>query len=256
MKFKNLSIVIFLSTLTFSACAQQSSEHDKMIDKIRGELGLPEFKSGIKVVPRSRLGMPDEVLKEGQVEAKQRKTLGYAEKNMPYAAELLEMETTAPIHIKQYATNLSDQGTHLRHSINDLKLAFKFKEITNDKLSPYGLHINMLGAAPQGAYHEESGGWFSAALFFVSKNIGTCVYSMRNVKASGTAALLAKEDVVYVINDKATLVKVDGSKNSGFLYQVEWFDKNNFHDLECANTQYSKHIKDEVINLARTIDGI
>jgi len=256
MKFNNLSAVILLSTLTISAFAQRSPEQDKLIDKIRAELGLPEFRSGIKIVPRSQLGMPDEVLKEGQAEARQRKKIGYAEKNMPYVSELLEMKTTAPIHIKQYATNLNDQGTYLRKSINDLKLAFKFKEITNDRLSPYGLHITMLGAAPQGGFHEESGGWSGAVQFFIIKNIGTCVYGMRNVKISGTAAMLAKEDVVYDINDKVTLVKVDGSKSSGFLYQVEWFDKNNFHELECANTQYSKHIKNEVINLARTIDVI
>ncbi|MDF1683335.1 MAG: hypothetical protein P1U36_01635 [Legionellaceae bacterium] len=257
MKFKNLSIAIFLSTLMCSACAQQVPEHEKMIDKIRADLGVPEFKSGVKVVPRSRLGMPDKVFKEDQAEAKQRKRFGYVEKNMPYAVNLLKMETTAPIQIKQYEANLNEQGTHLRQSVNDLKLAFKFKEITHDKLSPYGLQVTtMLGAAPQGDFHEESGGWSGVAQFFVIQNLGTCVYGMRSVKASGGAALLAKEDVVYNINDKATLVKVDGSQYSGFLYQVEWFDKNNVHKLECANTQYSKHIKDEVINLARTIDGM
>ena len=75
-----------------------------------------------------------------------------------------------------------------------------------------------------------------------------------NVKASGTSALLAMEDVVYDVNNKATIVLVEGSEKSGFIYKVEWYDNENFHELECANMKYSADINDAVVELAKKID--
>ena len=76
-----------------------------------------------------------------------------------------------------------------------------------------------------------------------------------NVKASNTAVQLAQEDVTYTINNKATiLMPVEGSENSGFLYFVRWYDEKNFHELECANMNYSREINEAVIELAKKID--
>ncbi len=73
-----------------------------------------------------------------------------------------------------------------------------------------------------------------------------------NVKASNTAAELAIEDLTYLVNKKATITTVYGSPSTGFIYKVEWYDNENFHEL--ANMTYSPNLKQEVINLAKNID--
>ena len=258
MKLKKLSAVLVLASFALSACARTPAERDKQMARnaeILAEMGLPTFKSGIQIVPRSQLGMPDEILKEGKEEAKQREALGYAEKNVPYVAELLAMKKTAPHEIKLMASNQNDGTTHMRKSVHDLKLAFKFPGTEQSRMLSYDGRMNTLGAAPKGSYNKDKG-WSGAAQFFSYKDIGVCSYAVMNVKASGTAAMLAMEDVTYDINNKATLTKVDGSTNSGFLYKIEWFDDNNFHELECASSQYSKQINHDVIELARTTDKL
>jgi len=248
------SLIAIVAFNANALTAERLAEVKKKDMKILEEMGLPAFNSGIQVVPRSQLGMPDEVLKVGQAEASQREELGYAEKDEPYVAELLAMKVNAPHDLKLMAGNLNEGSTHLRKSTADLKLAFKFKGVEgNKKMLSYGGDIGVLGAAPQGSFNPDNG-WSGAAQFFTVKNIGVCSYAVMNVKASGTAAMLAMEDVTYDVHDKATLIKVDGSKNSGFLYKVEWFDDENFHDLQCANSQYSKQINHDVINLARMVD--
>ena len=163
------------------------------------------------------------------------------------------MKKTAPHEIELMASNQNDGATHMRKSVHDLKLAFKFPGTEPSRMLSYDGRMNTLGAAPKGSYNKDKG-WSGAAEFLAVKDIGVCSYAVMNVGASGTAAQLAMEDVTYDINNKATLTKVDGSTNSGFLYKIEWFDDNNFHELGCANKDYSSKINQSVISLAKQID--
>lgn len=257
MKLKKISAALILSSLSLAACAITPAERAEQIafnEQVLTELGLPLPRSGIQIVPRSQLGTPDALLKQGLAEIKQRKELGYAEKDDPYIAELLAMKKTAPHDIKLYSSNQNDESTHLRKSVKDLKLAFKFPGTgTNGKLY-YTPGMQILGAAPQGSYDQGSG-WSGALQFFAYRNIGVCAYGVMNVEASGTAAMLAVEDVTYDVNDKPTLIKVDGKPNYGFLYKVEWFDEVNFHELTCATQNYSTETKQSIISLARVLDS-
>jgi len=255
MKLK-LPAALLLSSLSLTACAFTPSERAEQIkanERILAELGLPLPGSGIQIVPRSQLGMPDELLKQGLDEIKQRKAFGYAEKYDSYIPELLAMKKTAPQDIKLYSVNQRDESTHLRKSVRDLKLAFKFpnKDTIGKLHSTYG--VQTLGAAPQGAYSPDLG-WSGAVTFFSYQDIGVCSYGIMNVKASGTAVMLAIEDVTYEVNDKPTLIKIDGKPGYGFLYKIEWFDEVNFHELQCAAQEYSSEIKQSIISLAKQLD--
>jgi hypothetical protein len=257
MNLKKLSAATLLSSLTLSACAKVPPGHEKEwaeLDRISEEAGLPAFNSGIKIVPRSQLGLPAEVLEEGSAELKQQAEIGYVEKEVPYVSTLMDMAKMAPVYIKQYASNVNEESTHMRNDPKDLKLAFKFKGIKTNRLLLARGGITPLGSAPMGSFDKDDGGWSGVIQFFSVSNLGVCSYSVMNVKASGTSAQLAMEDVTYAIHDKATLTHTDGSKNSGFLYKVEWFDDENFHELECANKDYSSKIKQSVISLAKQID--
>lgn len=256
MKLKKLSAALLLSSLSLTACAITPAERAEQIafnEQTLAELGLPLPRSGIQIVPRSQLGMPDELLKQGLAEIKQREELGYAKSDDPYIAELLAMKKTASHDIKLYANNQDAESTHLRKSVEDLKLAFKFPGTDAKGKLYYTPGMQVLGAAPQGSYDKDNG-WSGAVNFFAYRNIGVCSYDVMNVEASGTAAWLAAEDVTYEVNDKPTLISVDGSPGYGFLYKVEWFDEVNFHELQCATQTYSIEIKQSIISLAKQLD--
>ncbi|MEI6096061.1 MAG: hypothetical protein WCR08_11505 [Gammaproteobacteria bacterium] len=257
-KMALLIAFVAFSIVSFAQTQENSDEQARM--KMLADLGLPLPGSGIKLVPRSKLNLSKEQLALGKKAEEEMNTLGYAIDNSDRPKELLNMRHEAKSHFRiQSAKAMSDTNTGLRPKVENLKLAFKFKGVSQskDQHTPKMALENkiiLIGAAPQGGFHENKGGWSGAVQFFEMKNIGTCSYGLMNVKASNTAAELAIEDVTYLVNKKATITTVYGSPSTGFIYKVEWYDNENFHELECANMTYSPNLKQEVINLAKNID--
>ena len=248
-------VVASTSIFAYSAEERQLQEQENM--KMLAAMGLPLPGSGIKIAPRSALNLSQEQLDKGAKEEEELKSKGYVTKYTNRPNELLKFSSIAKKELKLLVKPMSETSTNLRKNVKDIKLAFKFKGIAyNHALrSSSSGNITLLGAVPQGGFHEDKGGWSGVAQYFVDINIGTCSYGVMNVKASNTAAQLAMEDVTYTINHKATLMRTEGSENSGFLYTIEWFDDDNFHELECANLTYSPKINNAVIELANQIDN-
>lgn len=224
------------------------------------EMGLPLPGSGIKLVPRAVLGRSDEEMKQAEQERSQMQEQGYINKYTSRPKELLNLHNEVKREIRLFAANARNpRYTGISPSVKDLKLAFDFKSVNEQKAVIKGFQatnqITFLGATPQGGYHEEKGGWSGAAQFFDVKNIGSCEYNVMNVKASNTAVELAMEDVTYTVNNKPTVNFVEGNPESGFLYKVEWYDNENFHELNCANMRYSSSTNESVISLAKRIDS-
>ena len=244
MKNKKLLAVLLLAPIvSFSAIDDLKEERMKILS----DLGLPLPDSGIKLVPRAVFGLTEDEIKKGILEEQQMKTKGYIEEYSPRPMELIHFKEHAKLQFKQYANVSNEASTHLRSSIKDLKLGFKFKGV------PKGIVTNFIGIVPQGGFQQE--GWSGAVQFFESKKIGTCAYAEMNVAISHTATEIALEDATYIINGKLSLVEVRGNKSSGFDYKVRWFDDIAFHELECANMKYSTDTTNAVIALANTIDS-
>lgn len=241
MKIKKLAAILTAS-ISMNAIASSLPEGH---EKILAELGLPAPHSGIQIVPRALMPIPNEILKEGKKEESQLMSMGYINKETTRPQELMAYESSAKIKIDLYKDDLRPQSTHLRAKIDDLQLAFEYTPI------PDSLVTQKIAFAPQGAYHEN--GWSGAVEFFKLKE-SVCAYAERNVLVSGTSAQLAMEDVKYTVNNKPTLSKVTGNKKDGFIYKINWFDDDAFHELECANQQYSKTLNDGFIKLANSID--
>ncbi|PJD90710.1 MAG: hypothetical protein CK424_08565 [Legionella sp.] len=264
MKTK-LGILFLIGLIGLSEAWPLDSYHKSDEQRRMGmlsELGLPLPGSGIKLMPRAMLGLSKEQLESQAQAVEEMKTLGYTIENTDYPKELLNMHREVKTQRKLYAANLQEPAsTHLRYNIKDLKLAFKFEGVQQNQQSASSRRllgsreITLIGVVPQGSFHPEKGGWSGVAQFFDVKKIGSCSYGVMNVKASHTAAELAQEDVTYTVNNKATIISVQGSPNSGFIYKVEWFDLENFHELDCANMTYSPKIKKLVIALAKDLDG-
>ena len=257
-----LSTLIALSATAFALTLEERAEAEKENMKMLAQMGLPLPGSGIKVVPRAMMGLTPEEIAQGDKEMAEFKEKGYVNKYINRPRELLAI---TPTKVKRELKTIvskeskeSEDYTGLSANVNQIKLAFKFPSLNKNKslMAMASSDINIMAAAPKGGFHEDLGGWSGASQFFIHKDIGTCSYSVMNVKASNTAAQLAQEDVTYSINNKATiLMPVEGSDNSGYLYFVKWYDNHNFHELECANMKYSANINDAVIELAKKIDN-
>lgn len=253
------TIVYFLCAIfTVSAFAisdEDKAKQEKENMKMLAEMGLPLPGSGIKIIPRAMMNLSEDTLHKGQQEQEEIKEKGYVELYIAKARELLNFEK----EIKRDAfpaEKMTDQSTLPRKNPKDIKLAFDYETLAEANSLVAGENdIHAIAAVPQGGFHDDTGGWSGIAEFFTAKNIGTCDYGLMNVKASNTAAELAMEDVTYIINNKATLMRIEGSENSGFLYTINWYDENNFHELECANMKFSEDIKNKVIELAKKIDN-
>lgn len=215
--------------------------------KFLADAGVVLPDSGIKLVPRSILNLPEEVIKKGDLAKEQMKNQGYANEEISRPMELLNFKSHAATEYKNNEGNIRSSSTHIRHNIQDLKLGFIFKGV------PAALMNNYIGVVPQGGFHKE--GWSGAVQFFDYKTIGTCAYAIMNIKISHGGVQLAIEDVTYDFNNKATLIRTVGSKSSGFIYKVKWYDNENFHELECANMKYSADTNNAVIALANQIDA-
>ena len=65
---------------------------------------------------------------------------------------------------------------------------------------------------------------------------------------------LVEELITYSVNNKPTIELVVND-TSGYLYEVEWFQKDYERKLECVSTEYSKETLNQVISMAKEIDN-
>jgi hypothetical protein len=253
------SLLISLSATAFGLSdTEQKAEDEKQNMKVLESLGLPLPDSGIKLVPRSMLGLPQEAIEKGEKRLSEFRENGFVKTYTNRPKELFSV--TPDLVKKQLNENLNkdmDSYTGLKTSVNQFKLAFVFPSIaTNKTLKNSNAQSKLIAATVMGGFHKELGGWSGASEYFTYEGIGACSYSVMNVKASHTAVQLAQEDVTYTINNKATLLKpVEGSDSSGYMYSLEWFDDTNFHELECANMHFTNDLNNLVIELAKKIDS-
>lgn len=244
-------LLLLMSMYSYALSDRELQEKENM--KMLAAMGLPLPGSGIHVVPRASLDLSEEALKKGAEEEEQMKTRGYIPSYTEYPKELLNFH----LKVKEIKEGelLPDTSTKLRRTVAEIKLGFKPKGFDNALVNAFSGDITLIAAVPQGGFHDEKGGWSGVAQFFMEKHIGTCSYGVMNVKVSQTAAQLAEESITYDVNNKPTLSRIEGSEHSGFLYTLEWYDNENFHELECANMKYSKELTDQVLNLAKIIDN-
>ena len=118
---------------------------------------------------------------------------------------------------------------------------------------------NVVGVAPFGAYKQikngdDGDGWDGAVQFFEKNRIGSCAYTEHNRKLARSGIEIIKELISNEINEKPTIVLIKGSKETGFIYKIKWYDQIFSKELECANSNFSKDLKVQVIELAKRID--
>jgi|SRR6185369_15051053 len=245
MNINKLTVILLYVPMALNAGTVQSSvgakeeQENKNIELLH-KMGLPAPGDGIQIVPMSTLGLSKVEIEKINRNEEHLKKYGYILEHSIRPQELLSKNK-----LTQFGTSNAKEDTHIKHSASELKLAYKFKEL------PRSLIAHYIGIAPGGGFHEN--GWSGAAQYF-DTSFGSCMYGQINVGVTHFSPRLALEYVVYEVNNKPTTTEVRGSKETGFIYAVKWFDNEFNHELECANMKYSSDITKSVIALANQID--
>ncbi|MCC5791689.1 MAG: hypothetical protein JJT82_03660 [Legionellaceae bacterium] len=197
--------------------------------------GLPLPGEGAKVVNDISAKIPGK-LKEQKKEMQEK---GYYTSDSGRPTELMQMKERAN------AIFAKTSQTELKPTAQQIPLGYQFNAL------PKNSGIDVTAFAPSGGYHN---GWNGIVAFFEKEGLGSCAYTENNITLSQAAIYIPHHEAEYRVNGKLTLTEVGGSKDTGFLYTVHWFDERFFYRLECASIQYKMSLKNEVIALAKELD--
>ena len=213
------------------------------------KMGLPTPDTGIQLVSKNELTMQKWQQEKYISESQELKSKGYVQKNSDEAQFLMniknEIRKIQPIQEPVYKPS----DSHLRLNPNDIVFSYTYIGVPKSEMEEF------YGIAPGGTYIKgEQFGWTGAIEFFKT-NFAHCSYNENNMFISKGAVRIDEEKAKYLVNNKITLVDVEGNETTGYLYRVNWYDSIFNHDLQCASKVYSSEIKDKTIELAKKIDN-
>ena len=211
--------------------------------------GLPIPNSGVHIMPAREM-YPEKrhlisSIKSSSSDLKKR---GYITAQNKNAAMLLSFHKIAKADYVNNKTELKPQSTHLRRKLSDLKMAYDYRGV------PDALTKEVIGFAPENTFIPN--GWTGAVEFFSPQKMNSiCSYHETNIQLTGSSANLAKEIISKDVNGKITIVEVSGTDVTGYTYNIEWWDENYRHVLECASKKFSPDMTKQTIALAIDIDN-
>lgn len=207
--------------------------------------GLPAPDGGVQVVSSSQISSLDK--NEIQKNKEEYLKNGFISKYNDRAKDLLNFEIFAQ-HAFKNKFNIFDESTHLRHSIDELKMAYTFVGI------PSNLNAKIIGVSPYLTFIKNEG-WVGAVQFFNLDGIGICAFTENNIRLSHGSVMLAREDISEYINGKPAMTDVIGNIKSGYVYHIDWYGSDFFRELECATQEYLPLTLKKVVELANKIDS-
>lgn len=209
--------------------------------------GMPVPGSGANVVDTKGFKMTSAQSASVNKFNADQKTKGYSEQNNKKAKLLLAMPETAE---KEYNARKSvafnPQDTLLYEVKSNLPMNYPYKGV------PAALAIKVIGYAPESTFVNN--GWSGAVEFFVPSFGGVCAFREVNIEITKSSAYIPKEIATYLVNKKITTMNAVGNKESGFVYEIEWWDKKFKRTLECASKEYADAMRTQTLELAKQID--
>ena len=209
------------------------------------EQGLPLPDGGIILKPVSQLPHYEKLKESIASDNASIKKYGYIKRNSPEVQSLLNYAKGEKKFSPQNLTASADTG--LYKSIHDIQMAYSYYGV------PASAMTKELAVAPAGTYLQGKG-WTGAAQIFEKNGVGTCNYNETNAKLNHSSVFVAQETATYDINGKVTQKYTSGEKNEGFMHKVRWYDDNIYHELECAQPNFSTEAMQAVVNIAIAID--
>lgn len=202
--------------------------------------------AGVQVVSLASMGITNEQAQKSNEIQQEVEKKGYHETNDDrYINFLLNRKKSARDEINTFSLANNTTDTHLKKSSSDIPLAFKYNTIPVKQIS---------GFAPIGTYIKDKG-WTGIKVFFTDPNLGSCAYSQMNNELTHGGVTLARESIKHYINSKPAYPMVYGNNNAGFIYTVDWYGKNDFFTLDCANKNFNPKAEAGLLKMAEKIDN-
>lgn len=242
---KLIALLGFLPILSFAAI---SEEMQAQMNKELQKAGLPIPGSGIQVVPNGKIKMDSWQKEKFKSDALEQNKKGYVEKSSLRAHELIHIQE----QIKRYGfselPSVNENNTSLHKSASEISFSYSYVGIPESEIKQF------YGIAPTGAFlNGAQKGWTGAVAFFDS-GFANCAYTEKNINPGQGGVQIEESVARYDVNGKVTTIDVEGNNNTGYLYNIFWFDTNYYRELECATAYFSKSILDNSIDLAKKID--
>jgi len=140
------------------------------------------------------------------------------------------------------------EDTELKNKASEINLSFKYTQIKHDHNS------YTYGFVPYGSLIENKG-WSGISEYFEHDKVGRCNYIKDYYKLYDGAMYLEQNKTTYSVNNKPTVININGVTNKAFMYKISWFDNKFANHLECANLKFLKETRKEFIELAIKIDS-
>lgn len=217
--------------------------------KVLEAQGLPTPKGGVlQVVPSDQIKMAEWQKQKIKSDEAQMKKNGYVRVSSNRAYELIHIESKIKKGFAAEKGMFKGNGSQLRERHEDIPFAYTYAPIPKDSYKV------LFGIAPVGTYIQEGQTGWTGAVSFFETDFAQCAYTEDNLVAAHGAARVEESVASYEVNDKVTVIDVEGNESTGFLYRVNWFDSVFNHNLECATPAYSKESTKKTIELAKKID--
>jgi hypothetical protein len=173
----------------------------------------------------------------------------YATNHMDdYILFLKGIQKNALQEIKSFKGTIDKNNTHLMQSANEIKLAFPFKKLPIDE-------SNIIAYTPIGYYVKSPEGWNGIKIFFNNPEVGdVCAYEFTDLNLSNGGVLMNKEGISYNVNNKPTMVSVEGNSSLGYIYSVTWYNNIQVSRIDCLSNTINKSITEKMLRLANKID--
>jgi hypothetical protein len=210
----------------------------------REKEGFPSD-GGIIVVKSSESNIPVRLNVKWLKARKEQQKNGYVKTYSDRAKELISLDDAVSFKYEASNKNTDKKSSIFRENLSEIEVGYDFITFSGGDLDL------IYGFAGENTFKN---GWTGVIEFFKAKGIGNCAFSEHSVKLTHEAVRVDETFVTYSVNEKVSVVEVEGNKSSGYVYKVEWFDNNYFRDLECANPIYSESLMKNVILLANKID--
>lgn len=209
--------------------------------------GIPLPGSGANVVSSGSIRANKEQTSYVNKFNKEQREKGYVSRPSKNAARLLKMPASAEEQFEAHKLKaLAPTDTHLRETINELPMNYPYKGV------PRNLYVKNIGYAAEHTYVGD--GWTGAVQFFIPNFNAVCAYHEVNIELTHSSVLIPMDVARYDVNKKITMVNVSGEIDTGFSYNVEWWDNKFKRNLECASKDYNEIVLKNTIELAKLID--
>lgn len=240
---KKILILCAISMVTHAATLleKEASLKEKMQDYLKSQ-NIVYLGDGVHIIKNNQLNLPKDLLKthnKGVLEMAQN---GYATSDNPTIYDLINLKKNVDNDLS--SNDDSYQSTKWHKDYKNLKLSWNFITLPNS--------IKTLAYAPSNSFN---GHWSGVVVALELDNKSYCMYEQIDIKTSHLSISIPESEVLKSINNKITTHWNYGNNEDGIVYQINWYDNDFSHELECLASTYSKDLLQYYIEQAKLIDS-